>query len=48
MNTVWQQYIGRHYHITEEHCVTDFLSASCQWPVTVQSPACPNTVLLFL
>jgi len=48
MNTVWQQYIGRHYHVTEEHCATDFLSVSCQRLVTVHSPACQNTVLLFL
>jgi len=26
MNTVCQQYIGRHYHVTEEQCATDFLS----------------------
>jgi len=48
MNTVWQQYVGRHHHITEEHRATDFLSVSCQQLVTVHFPACQNTVLLFL
>jgi len=36
MNIVWQQHVGRQYHVTEEHCATDFLSVSCWSQFTFQ------------